>query len=349
MLVSGCTMLGVMPFLPVLLHTALGFKQCPSSCLCYESSDLVDCRSRGLVQVPSSVPHGSWLLDLSGNKLTEVTSRSFKGLWSLKILLMFNNSIQTLQPEFLEKLDLSFNRLRWLPQDFSQGLVSLLELQLGHNLLQHLDSASLGDFENLRKLDLSYNRIQAIDVRAFNSLSRLSLLNLEGNRLNVLKDGLLSRQQSMKVLLLSHNNISKIETEALTPLRSLTLLSLRGNRLEHIRFKTFVQLQTTSTHLQMSLNPWTCDCDLQRVFGKIQHVRHLHVEDYKDIICHTPAHQAGSSLASLDSQLCMAETASVLVITITVLLAVIGTLVKAEHNRKNKQTVSDAESQAHEK
>lgn len=99
MLVSGCTMLGVMPFLPVLLHTALGFKQCPSSCLCYESSDLVDCRSRGLVQVPSSVPHGSWLLDLSRNKLTEVTSRSFKGLWSLKILLMFNNSIQTLQPE----------------------------------------------------------------------------------------------------------------------------------------------------------------------------------------------------------------------------------------------------------
>lgn len=249
----------------------------------------------------------------------------------------------------MEKLDLSFNRLLWLPPDFSQSLFSLLELRLGHNLLQHLDSASLGDLENLRKLDLSYNRIQTMDVRAFNSLSRLSLLNLEGNRLNELKDGLLSRQQSVEVLLLGRNNISRIETEALTPLRSLTLLSLRGNQLERIRFKTFLQLQTTSTHLRMALNPWTCDCDLQRVFGKIQHVRHLRVEDYGDIVCRTPAQHAGSSLASLDSQLCVAETASVLVITVTVMLAVIGALVKAERNRKNKQTVSDTESQRHER
>ncbi|XP_028989509.1 leucine-rich repeat-containing protein 17 [Betta splendens] len=344
-------MLNVMLSLPVFLSAAVGFKLCPSACLCYESSDLVDCRLRGLLQVPPGLPHGSWLLDLSDNRLTEVHTRSFKGLWSLKILLMSNNSIHSLQPQalsslhFLEKLDLSFNRLRWLPPDFSQSLSSLLELQLGHNLLQHLDSSSLGGLESLRKLDLSHNRIEAMDAGAFRSLSRLRLLNLDGNRLNVLKDGLLSRQQSMTVLLLNHNNISQIENEALSPLRSLTLLGLRGNQLERIRFKTFLQLQTTSTHLHMALNPWTCDCDLQRVFGKIQHVRHLHVEDYQDMVCHRPAQQAGSPLASLDSQLCVAETASVLVITITVLLAVIGTLVKAEHNRKNKQSQSDAESQ----
>lgn len=251
--------------------------------------------------------------------------------------------------QFLEKLDLSFNRLRWLPQDLSHSLSSLLELRLDHNLLQHLDSASLGDFENLKKLDLSHNRIRAMDVRAFGGLPRLSLLNLEGNRLDVLKDGLLSRQQSLQVLLLGHNNISAIETEALAPLQSLTLLGLQGNQLQRIRFKTFLKLQTTATHLQMSFNPWTCDCELQRVFGKIQRVRHLHVYDYDDIVCHAPAQQAGSSLASVDGHLCLAETASVLAITITVLLAVIGALVKAEHNRKNKQAASDAESEGQEK
>ncbi|XP_071319613.1 leucine-rich repeat-containing protein 4B [Trachinotus anak] len=352
MFTSCCTKLGAMPLLPLLpllLHAALGFKLCPSSCLCYESSDLVDCRSRGLVRVPPSVPHGTWLLDLNGNKLTVVHTRSFMGLWSLKILQMSNNSIQTLQPQslsslrFLERLDLSFNQLHWIPQDFSQGLSSLLELRLDHNLLEHLGPGSLGELENLRKLDLSYNHIRTIDVRALSSLSRLSLLSLEVNRLDVLKDGLLNRQQSLEVLLLSHNNISVIETEALAPLWRLTLLGLRGNQLDRIRFKTFLQLQTTSTELQMSLNPWTCDCELQRVFGKIQRVRHLHVEDYRAIICHAPAQQAGSSLASLDSQLCVAETASVLVITITVMLAVIGALVKAEHNHKNKQTASDSE------
>ncbi|XP_044033455.1 leucine-rich repeat-containing protein 17 isoform X1 [Siniperca chuatsi] len=352
---GGCTMLCVTPLLPLLLNTVLGFKLCPSHCLCYESSDLVDCRNRGLVRVPPSVPHGTWLLDLSGNKLTEVRTGSFMGLWSLKILLMSKNSIQSLQPQslsslqFLERLDLSFNQLRLLPLGFSHSLSSLQELRLDHNLLQYLDSTSLVDFENLRRLDLSYNRIRAMDVRAFGSLSRLSLLNLEGNGLYVLQDGLLCRQQSLEVLLLSHNNISVIETEALAPLRSLTLLSLQGNQLKHIRFKTFLKLQTTTTHLQMSSNPWICDCELQRVFSKIQHVRHLRVLDYKDIVCHAPAQQAGSSLASLDSQLCIAETASVLVITITVMLAVIGALVKAEYNRKNKQTVSDTESERQEK
>uniref|UniRef100_A0A3B5L5J7 LRRNT domain-containing protein n=1 Tax=Xiphophorus couchianus TaxID=32473 RepID=A0A3B5L5J7_9TELE len=225
----------------LLLLCVLSEQQCPSPCLCYESSDLVDCRSQGLDQVPPGVSSGTWLLDLSGNRVREVRSDSFVGLWSLKFLLMSNNSIHAV------------------------------------------------NCDNLRKLDLSYNRIRTIDTRAFHSLSRLRLLHLEGNRLNMLKDGLLSRH----------------------------------------------------THLQMSLNPWTCDCDLQRVFGKIQYVRHLHVEDYKAILCHAPPQQAGSPLASMDSQLCMAETASVLVITITVMLAVIGALVKAERNRKNKQAASD--------
>uniref|UniRef100_UPI0037E981A9 reticulon-4 receptor-like 2 n=1 Tax=Semicossyphus pulcher TaxID=241346 RepID=UPI0037E981A9 len=350
--VSGCTLLCV---IPLLLNTASGFKLCPSDCICYESSALVDCQARGLLQVPPSVPHGTWMLDFNGNRLTEVRSRSFVGLWSLKILLMSNNSIQTVQPQslsslrFLERLDLSFNRLHWLPQDFSQSLSLLQQLQLDHNLLQHLDSYSLADFENLRKLDLSYNNIRVMDVRAFSSLSRLSLLNLEGNRLNVLKDGLLSRQQSLERLLLGHNNISGIETEALAPLRSLTLLGLQGNQLERIRFKTFMKLQTTTTHLLLSSNPWICDCELQRVFSKIQHVRRLRVYDYQDIVCHAPPVQAGSSLSSLDSQLCVAETASVLAITITVMLAVIGALVKAEHNRKHNQAVNDSESEKEEK
>ncbi|XP_029978527.1 reticulon-4 receptor-like 2 [Sphaeramia orbicularis] len=358
--VSTCTLGGEVQFLPVLLlllflNAVMGFKLCPSHCLCYESSDLVDCRSRGLTRIPSSVPHGTWLLDLSGNKMTEVRSRSFTGLWSLKILLISNSSIQTLQPQslsslqFLERLDLSYNSLQKLPEDFSESLSSLQELKLDHNLLQHLDSTSLGDFENLRKLDLSYNNISTIDIRAFDSLSRLIILNLEENKLNVVRDQLLSRQQSLEVLLLNHNNISVIDSDALSPLRSLVLLGLRGNKLDHIRFKTFLELHTTSTHLQLSSNPWTCDCELQRVFGKIQRVRHLRVLDYKEIICHAPPQQAGLSLSDLDSQLCMAETVSVLVITFTVLLAVVGTLMKAERNRKKKLIAMETESQRQEK
>uniref|UniRef100_A0A8C6STV3 Uncharacterized protein n=1 Tax=Neogobius melanostomus TaxID=47308 RepID=A0A8C6STV3_9GOBI len=195
-------------------------------------------------------------------------------LWSLKILLISNNSIQSLQPqslsslEFLERLDLGHNHLKILPSDFSQRLFSLQELRLDHNLLRLLDPSSLDDLENLRKLDLSHNQLMSLDVRVFYRLSQLTYLNLEGNKLNTLQNGLLSRQQNLQILHLGHNNISVIKTEAFIPLRSLSLLSLHGNQLAHIRFKTFLELQTANTHVQLSSNPWTCDCELQRVLAR---------------------------------------------------------------------------------
>lgn len=161
-------------------------------------------------------------------------------------------------------------------------------------------------------------------------------LNLQGNHLSVLREGLLSRQLSLEVLLLSHNNISQIELEALAPLRSLILLGLEGNQLKHLKFKTFLNLHTISTHLQLSLNPWTCDCDLYRVFSKILRVRHLHVDDYKNITCQEPPQIEGVSLIWMDSSLCMAETATVLVISGTVIFTVIGAMIMAERNRKKK-------------
>lgn len=257
-------------------------------------------------------------------------------------------SLSSLQ--FLEILDLSFNRLPLLPRDFSHGLGALLELRLHHNLLQHLAPPSMDQLESLRKLDLSHNRVRTLEAGLLNHLGHLRYLNLEGNELNAVDDSLLTRQQRLEVLHLGHNNISLIESEALTPLRSLNLLGLRGNQLEHVHFRVFLGLRTaSSTYLQLALNPWTCDCELHRVFSKIQHVRYLRVEDYKEIVCRGPAQLAGASLASMDSQLCMAETSAVLVITVTVLLAVICALVKAKRHGTNKQSVRDADPQALEK
>ncbi|KAF3847046.1 hypothetical protein F7725_004124 [Dissostichus mawsoni] len=54
---------------------------CPHLCVCYDNADLVDCRSRGFDLVPRGLPHGTWLLELGGNNLTEIRSRAFRGLW----------------------------------------------------------------------------------------------------------------------------------------------------------------------------------------------------------------------------------------------------------------------------
>lgn len=57
---------------------------------------------------------------------------------------------------------------------------------------------------------------------------------------------------SAQVLDLSNNNISQIDGEALAPLYSLAILALEGNNLRQLKFKTFVSLHTTATHITLS-------------------------------------------------------------------------------------------------
>ncbi|XP_051987199.1 slit homolog 3 protein [Xyrauchen texanus] len=325
---------------------------CSHICQCYEHSDLVDCHARGFEDVPHGLPHGTWLLDLGGNKFTEIRSRAFAGLWSLRILVLSDCSIQHLQTHafyslsFLEKLDMSRNNLTLIPPNFSESLSALRELRLDHNALVLLKSPGLEHLENLEKLDLSHNSIYSLEPGAFRGLSRLRHLYLQGNRLSVVRHGSLTMLPGLEVLLLGSNNISRIAVNALAPLHSLSLLGLEGNHLEHLNFKTFLSLHTAATHLQLAGNPWNCDCDLHRVFSKLLSVRHLHVDDYHNVTCREPWQLAGASLAWVDSQLCVAETVTVLVITVTVIVTVFGALIMAEKKRKKrKYWESEGESQ----
>lgn len=86
-------------FLPVTFLVAWGSKLCPHQCSCYEASELVDCRSRGLTHIPHGIPHGTWLLDLSGNKLTELRSTSFTGIWALRVLLLSQSNMHVVHSQ----------------------------------------------------------------------------------------------------------------------------------------------------------------------------------------------------------------------------------------------------------
>ncbi|XP_061556840.1 insulin-like growth factor-binding protein complex acid labile subunit [Phycodurus eques] len=327
---------------------------CPRRCLCYEHTDLVDCRDRGLEHVPRGLPRGTWLLELGGNNLSEICTRVFTGLRSLRVLALADSRIRALRPQaffslsYLEKLDLSGNRLTSLPADFSVSLSALRELRLEHNNLHRLSAFSFEHLDNIEKLDLSHNHLVLVGPGVFRGLSRLRQLDMHSNRLSTVQQGSLDMLPALEVLQLSHNNISQIDTKALAPLYSLAVLALEGNNLRHLKFKTFLSLHTTATHIRLAGNPWSCDCELHRVFSKILHVRHLHVDDYRNVTCRQPPQLAGASLARVDSQLCVAETATVLVITVTALVTVAAAVVMAERNRKrNRGKNWDTESQNH--
>ncbi|XP_077590281.1 2-Hydroxyacid oxidase 1 isoform X2 [Stigmatopora nigra] len=347
-LLTGLLMLLAFVFHPSVDCTRL----CPHQCLCYGNSDSVDCSERGLERVPGGLPHGTWLLELRGNNLSEICGRAFAGLWSLRVLVLADSRVRALRPQaffslsYLERLDLSGNQLTSLPADFSAGLSALRVLKLEHNYLHHLPAFSFEYLDNVEKLDLSHNHLESVSPGVFRGLSRLRQLYMHNNKLSVVRQGSLDMLPALEVLQLSHNNISVIDTKALAPLYSLAVLHLEGNNLAHLKFKTFLNLHTAATHIQLAGNPWTCDCELHRVFSKILHVRHLHVDDYRNVTCSLPPQLAGASLAWVDGRLCVAETATVLVITVTVLVTVVAALVMAERTRKRNSGKNwDTESQ----
>lgn len=84
---------------PFLLPSAECSHSCPDQCVCYEHAELVDCHARGFEHVPRGLPHGTWLLELGGNNLTQIGSRAFTGLWSLRVLVLSDSQIQDIQPQ----------------------------------------------------------------------------------------------------------------------------------------------------------------------------------------------------------------------------------------------------------
>ncbi|XP_060684130.1 leucine-rich repeat-containing protein 3B-like [Hemiscyllium ocellatum] len=315
---------------------------CPRGCECREGLKYVNCSAASLQQVPPSFPTDTEQLDLSKNNLTILPAGVFQSLWRINILLIGSSRVQRIHDgafaslENLWRLDLRRNNIRDLSEGFSIGLSFLNELILSDNYLEKLNSLMFQYLDNVQKLYLNNNQISQLSSGAFRSMTRLRQLHLQNNRLANLSNGVFFMLQNLEVLNLQGNLIKDVDTGVFTSLTSLTLLNLSRNGLERIKFKTFLGIQTWGTHILLAKNNWTCDCELQRVFGKLHNVQRLLVDDYDNVICLEPPALRDLPLASVDTQLCIAETVTVLVITVTVFITVVAAIVMAERNRKKR-------------
>lgn len=311
------------------------------SCDCHAALKTANCTGRNFADPPVSLPPSTEQLDLSHNRLSAITARAFQTTRKLRVLLLNDNVIRDLAGgaffllEDLLRLDLSRNRISSLSEGFSSGLGSLRELSLAENKLTSLDSDSFVHLDSLQKLNLSHNGIKTIRMRAFGSTSTLRQIQLDWNNITVLTNGIFSMLRNLEVLNLRHNQIHSLDVGVLSPLASLTLLDLTDNNLSSIQFKTFLSLNTYSTHITLRGNPWKCDCDLQRVFRKLCNVKRLFLDDYGDLRCSNLDEIHGYSMG-FDTELCVAEMVTVLVITLTVFITVVAALVMAEKKRKKK-------------
>ncbi|KAM6395325.1 toll-like receptor 2 [Rhynochetos jubatus] len=130
------------------------------------------CKGQELERVPRGLPDGLRGLDLSYNKLREITARDFAGMTQLR------------------RLDLGYNNISRIAPDAFLSNLLLEHLRLFNNSLDRIPAPALRPLVNLRWLDMSNNLYRSAALEgAFGGLRRLRELSLGGPLLRDLRRG----------------------------------------------------------------------------------------------------------------------------------------------------------------
>nr|XP_023690990.1 amphoterin-induced protein 3-like [Paramormyrops kingsleyae] len=196
----------------LLLQLAVG--GCPTGCLC--ASDILNCVSQGLEQLPSQMSGSTATLDLSHNRLVRIEEGSLEGLARLNTLRLAHNRLSGLLPgtfqnssRGLRHLDLSSNLLRVVEHHYFQNLQALEELLLFNNRIVRVESRALVGLKHLHKVYLSHNRLTDFPFFSIKGHSHpfLHTLDLSSNRLPKLPlEDIMALPISMQSGLFLHNN-----------------------------------------------------------------------------------------------------------------------------------------------
>ncbi|NXF35049.1 MFHA1 protein, partial [Nyctibius bracteatus] len=176
-------------------------------------------------------------LDLSHNRLRDLgDGGALVGLRGLRKLSLSHNELGAegsgLSPRLaelgrLEELDLSFNRLRCLPEGLGR-LRHLRALDVDHNLLPCFP-APLLELAALEELDCSGNRHLGALPEGIAALHHLKILWLSGTGLAALPEGL-CQLSALESLMLDSNQLRALPT-GFSSLQRLKMLNLSSNLL----------------------------------------------------------------------------------------------------------------------
>ncbi|KAJ8397505.1 hypothetical protein AAFF_G00437810 [Aldrovandia affinis] len=244
----------------VVLWGALSSPSCPAPCLC-QGESLINCSFVGPSLAPLRPPVSVTTLDLSHNQLSSITP------------------------------------LIPLPR--------LTHLYVGHNQLTHLSlcgGCREGQSEtwapSLELLSAERNQLQRIP-ECLGEAAFLHVLHLSHNKIRTLRPQDLQGCANLKELHLQHNLISTLHHLAFRELQELKILDLRFNALNTIPTPAFLSLRSLNVQVDVSGNPWRCDCRLlgvRRAMGVDRDGPHPPWL----MMCEEPSHVAGRNLLHLD-------------------------------------------------
>ncbi|XP_025093491.1 protein slit-like isoform X1 [Pomacea canaliculata] len=158
---------------------------CPRMCRCIEG--VVDCRDKGLTQIPDNIPESATEIRLEENHITQIPSRTFADMKKLR------------------RIDLSNNQISYVAPDAFSGLHQLSSLVLYGNKIGELPPGVFYGLTSLQLLLLNANRITCLRLDVFKDLQTLHLLSLYDNKIQSLANGTFAPLRSIQTLHLARN------------------------------------------------------------------------------------------------------------------------------------------------
>ncbi|CAH2102275.1 unnamed protein product [Euphydryas editha] len=171
------------------------------------------CVDQNIVSVDLGVPKEVQVYSLNRNVISELENFCFKeiGYSNLKIL------------------DLSYNLIFWIGLHAFSGLDKLVNLDLSNNRLRFIPSDLFWDTPELQILDLSSNVFEKLKNEPFIIHLKLEVLNLNNCRIKSLPERLFNRLPNLKKLDLSENYMVTFNLDVIRPLRKLERIELRND------------------------------------------------------------------------------------------------------------------------
>jgi len=199
-----------------------------------------------LTEIPAEpISHLSHLAELkiARNSLHVITDHSFSNLPSLSILSLSGNTIERVH-------DRGFS-----------SVSSVRTLDLSDNHLYQVPTQALQSFHKLEELYLGQNKFSIIDSGAFRGLHKLRSIDISGCQelIEITEDALSDNQDLETIKIASNRKLNLLHPSSLGPLTGLRNLDLSNNALTSMSPSLAPWMSLTSVDL--SGNPWTCDCD----------------------------------------------------------------------------------------
>ncbi|XP_074709403.1 toll-like receptor 2 [Strix uralensis] len=220
------------------------------------------CKGQDLGRVPRDLPRGLQGLDLSYNKLREITADDFAGMTQLR------------------RLDLGYNNISHIAPDAFLSNLLLEQLRLFNNSLNFIPAPALRPLVNLRWLDMSNNLYGSAALDSvFGGLRQLRELSLGGPLLRVISQGdfaVLKDTALQKFAVKSASSLRRYEAGAFSWLNTtelwcdialdenaaalpVMLRDLRGKALDYLRFRNLFEF----TYYTGDADPFAGLADLQ--------------------------------------------------------------------------------------